>query len=210
MKPSEHYTLTTATDGSFDLVNAPWTQVNIVDIAWGLSQLNRYLGQASRPYSVAEHSLLVMQIARDQLGLDAHGQMAALMHDAHEIYCADLHPGVKSLLGPAWEQLEALYERSVRTAFGLHTAFGVHGEAIKRADQIALATELRDLKGASVEHWGARNGVPCAAGISLEATWRVVATWQHWRDTFLQSFHKLEEQRTALMRQSLSTGLFLN
>ena len=45
-------------------------------IAHSLAQINRFNGHAARPYSVAEHSLLVLDIAKTKLGLDAHGQMA--------------------------------------------------------------------------------------------------------------------------------------
>jgi uncharacterized protein len=193
------FPLNTATDHAFDLVNAPHHQVDIMDIAWGLSQINRYYGSAYRPYSVAEHSLLVWQIAGWELGLDAHGQLAALMHDAHEIYCSDLHPTTKRLLGPAWTTLEAQYETAVRSAFGLHTAFGVHAEAIHQADQMALAIELRDIKGGSLADWGKRHGVRCAEDFNLDDPWRDAATWQYWRDDFLGAFHRLENERAALL-----------
>jgi len=191
--------LHTAQDGFFDLVHAPWTAVKLLDVAWGLAQLNRYYGQAYRPYSVAEHSLLVCWIARAELGLDAHGQMAALMHDAHEVFCNDLHPTTKQLLGPAWHALEHRYEKAVRTAFGLHTAFGVHAKAIRLADQMALATELRDIKGGQLMGWGEANGVkPCS--IDLQACWRERTTWQDWRESFLAKFQELDAERNRLQQ----------
>ena len=200
--PIDYTPLNTATDRAFDLASAPHHQVHIMDIAWGLSQINRYYGSAMRPYSVAEHSLLVMKIARDELHLDAHGQLAALMHDAHEVYCNDLHPTTKRLLGPAWAQLEAKYEGAVRSAFGLHTAYGVNAEAIRYADQVALATELRDIKSGSVGDWGWLNNVPCSKRFTLATRWREEANWEHWRDWFLDEFHYLETERAALLARA--------
>ena len=67
-------------------------------MAWGLSQINRYCGQCLRPYSVAEHSLLVCEIAERELGLNVHGQFAALLHDGHEFIATDMHsPGKRSI-----------------------------------------------------------------------------------------------------------------
>ncbi len=40
-------------------------EVSVQDVAHALSQINRFTGHARRPYSVAEHSLLAAQIARE-------------------------------------------------------------------------------------------------------------------------------------------------
>lgn len=200
--------LNTATDKNVDLTAPDWRELSILDIAWALSQLNRFMGHARRPYSVAEHSLLVADIAQHDLRLDVHGQMAALMHDAHEVYCADLHPWTKHLLGWAWTNHEQMMERTVRTAYCLHTANDVHRDAIKLADKIALATELRDVKGGSVSDWGTRHGVRPVTRYRLDTPDRESAPWQYWREAFLQRFRTLETQRAAeLQNGSTSQGL---
>jgi len=53
------------------------------DIAWHLSQLNRYNGGCARPYSVAEHSIRLCQQASPE------SKLWALLHDAHEAYIGD-------------------------------------------------------------------------------------------------------------------------
>jgi hypothetical protein len=121
--------------------NAP----TIEEIAGSLSQINRFTGHCNRPYSVAEHSLLAMSIAKHQFGADASGQLAALMHDAHECICGDVASPIKQVLGEAWRQFEALHEQHLRWSFGLEEVYAEHHQMVKKCDLIALATERHDL-----------------------------------------------------------------
>ena len=79
----------------------PGNTPQIEEIAHALAQINRYTGHAARPYSVAEHSLLVCDLVQ-AAGFDCHAQMAALLHDAHEAFCGDAATPVKQVLGVAW------------------------------------------------------------------------------------------------------------
>lgn len=191
----------TMSDRQFSLRSDGWLDMHINDIAWGLSQINRFYGQACRPYSVAEHSLLVMHIAKHHLKLDAHGQLAALMHDAHEAYCNDLHPTTKKLLGSAWTDLEEHYQTQVRVAFGLVVAAHVHAEAVHIADQMALAIELRDLKGGRVADWGRQQGLP-ELEINLNHSRHADEGWKEWRDEFLRAFHGLSQTRNLILQEA--------
>lgn len=191
--------ISTGTDGTFDLSAYDWRQVNILDVAWSLAQTNRFMGHAVRPYSVAEHSLLVAEIAERQFGLDAHGVQAALLHDAHEAYCGDLHPYTKRVLGMAWRNHERELERAVRGAFWLHTAAAVNAEWVKQADLVALATELRDVVGGASEDWGERAGVPAAGWLRLDTPERAARDWEYWRDAFVDRYHELEAARAAAL-----------
>ena len=189
----------TATSGIVDLCNPHWGQLNILDIAWHLSQLNRFYGSCVRPYSVAEHSLLVSEIL-ERRGLDAHAQMAGLMHDAHEAYCGDLHPQTKQLIGWGWRHHEAMWERAVRTAFWLATAMHVHGDAVHRADQLALAAELRDFKDADERAvWEACGGQAAPEWVDLLSRERAAVGWEQWRDRFVDRFYELDEARQRLL-----------
>jgi hypothetical protein len=62
--------------------------ITALTVAWSLSQINRFNGHCIRPYSVAEHSLLVCEIAERELGANVFCQLGALMHDAHEAFCS--------------------------------------------------------------------------------------------------------------------------
>jgi uncharacterized protein len=166
-------------------------------IAWSLSQINRFTGHARRPYSVAEHSLLVCEILERDFQLDAHGLMAGLMHDAHESVCGDMHSPGKHEIGAEWYRWEHRWERHVRSAFGLHVASTAHRDAIHRADLIALATEKRDLMPESDIAWPVLAGIQPAAWVDLFSDARRVLIWEDWRDRFLSRFHQLDLARHA-------------
>ena len=51
--------------------------LSIRAIAHSLACINRFTGHALRPYSVAEHSLLVCDIVDQQMHLGVHAQLAA-------------------------------------------------------------------------------------------------------------------------------------
>ena len=111
-----HWILT-ATGRDFPLSGLPTVMPDaaprIEDIAHALAQINRYTGHAARPYSVAEHSMLVCDIVRAK-GLNAHAQLLALLHDAHEAYCGDVASPIKTVLGAAWLQFENALAHRVR------------------------------------------------------------------------------------------------
>lgn len=187
----------TATDGVVDLAGPDFNTINILDLGWAISQINRFYGHAIRPYSVAEHSLLVCDILAAQ-GFDAHCQMAGLMHDAHEAFCNDLHPWTKFVLGPAWTNHEAMLAKAVRTAFWLHTAWGQHYEDVGRADKMALAAELRDLRGGTEQ----LEGIAAPTWVQLDTTERAQRGWEEWRDMFVDRYHQLQDARNALLRNT--------
>lgn len=58
------------------------SEVQLSDIAYGLGSLQRFGGQLDRPYSVAEHSVILSEIHPDPL--DYGQRIAALFHDAAE------------------------------------------------------------------------------------------------------------------------------
>ena len=116
--------ITTATGRDFPLAGLPTlmqgAQPCIEDIAHALAQINRYTGHAARPYSVGEHSLLVCDIVRAK-GLNAHAQLLALLHDAHEAYCGDVASPTKTVLGAAWLQFEIALAHRVREVLPLQS-----------------------------------------------------------------------------------------
>jgi hypothetical protein len=146
MNSSDAFMLTA---GGRDYVLAtPWALMenppNIGDIAHHLALINRFTGATSRPYSVAEHSLLVERIG-ERRGAAPGLRMALLMHDAHEAYTTDLSSPAKSVIGLPWAGFEAHHASNVRAHFGLRTAFAAYRREIDACDLIALATERRDL-----------------------------------------------------------------
>lgn len=176
------------------------TMPTIEVIAHSLAQINRFAGHAVRPYSVAEHSVLVCDIVAG-MGLGPAAQRAALMHDAHECLCGDVASPIKWELGTAWMAFENPLALLMRKHYGLQAAYTGYRDAIKRADLIALATERRDLTffdptanapwpildtpGAEV--------LPLDA-VDLNSTVREAMGWEHHQDVFLERYRALTER----------------
>ena len=78
--------------------------IDIEDIAHALSFICRFNGHAPIFYSVAEHSLYCLYIARE-LNLDKITQLQCLMHDASEAYISDIPRPIKKYL-PKYKDYE--------------------------------------------------------------------------------------------------------
>lgn len=183
--------------------------VRIEDIAHHLAQLNRFNGACVRPYSVAEHSLLVSEIAQ-RSGASLIVQFAALVHDAHEAFTSDLSSPVKSAVDHlaglsggthAWSQFESIHARNVRQHFRVTTPFVGNRAALRLYDLQALATERRDLTA-----WSAETSSPWAVlgdgrddalridpidWIDLDTPEREAMTWKDWRKAFQDRYDEL-------------------
>lgn len=189
----------TANGHSFDLQYGNQTQVVIADIAHALAQINRFTGHCRRPFSVAEHSLLVAEIVDRLLTHDIHARLAGLMHDAHEAYIGDLSSPAKSVVGDAWHVLEHRMERTVRSAFALHGAAFTWQRVVKQADLIALATERQQLMPASPGLWECLVHVTPVDWVDLMAPERCTSTWADWRDRFTSQYQTLDFARNAAL-----------
>lgn len=172
---------------------APYNSIaplTVGEIAHSLSTINRFTGHAVRPYSVAEHSLLVADIVEQQLGLGVLAVLGALLHDAHEIVCNDQSTPTKQVIGRPWYDFEHEWEHAFHKVFGLVEVFATYGSAIKRADLIALATEKRDLMPPGGQPWACLAGIEPLPHINLRD--RDHFTWQDWRTAFEDRFHELQ------------------
>lgn len=186
----------TATGRDFHLSGAAslGNQIDLQDIAHALAQINRYTGHTTRPYSVAEHSLLVADIAQ-RAGATPMVQLAALLHDAHEAYTGDVSSPVKWALGNAWTEFETTLERTVRRHFNLQSVFASQGHLIKHYDLVALATERRDLTAFDPTRnapWSVLHGIEPVDWIDLD-DW-IEPSWKVWRDEFMERTVDLQNQ----------------
>jgi 5'-deoxynucleotidase YfbR-like HD superfamily hydrolase len=94
------------------------SDILLTDIAHGLSIENRFGGHTFEPYSVAQHSLLVFQIANVIAPIDdcEYGgivHLGALFHDAAEAYIKDIPTPIKRHLGEAYREIEIRAETAV-------------------------------------------------------------------------------------------------
>lgn len=115
----------------------------IEDIARSLSRTFRFANQSPKPYSVAQHSVIVARYVADRGG-SRHDQLIALLHDAPEAFTGDITRPFKQLLGDNY--------RAVENALWLCISEKLLGEGVpripalvKHCDDIALATEARDV-----------------------------------------------------------------
>lgn len=159
------------------------------EIGHSLAQINRFTGHAKRPYSVAEHSLLVYLFAVAD-GASNAVRLAALMHDAHECITNDLASPIKAELGDVWAAFEWKHQRHLLEQYELLDVYTEHKAAIKRWDLLALAAERQHVVAYNPETnrpWpvlDTEGAEVFAPPIDLNSTWRLQNTWETWADLF--------------------------
>jgi uncharacterized protein len=192
--------------------------VDIRDVAHHLAIVNQFNGATSRPYSVAEHSLLCLDIAR-RAGASVYVQMAALLHDAHEAYTNDLISPAKVAVNSfsmstsgiaAWGLFEAEHAKAVREHFKLLSVFAGHRALLRSIDTQALATARRDLTPFDAGRhlpWPVLDDntlqpVAPADWIRLDTSEREAMTWKDWREMFLARFQDLQDARALTIQRA--------
>ena len=132
-----------------DLLNPSPLDIEIDDIAHGLSFLARWNGQTvgDFPLSVAYHSLLVEEIFSREND-NGVWQLVALLHDAPEYVIGDMISPVKNKIGPEYEKLEKEILRAIHIKFGLPTSVPKSiNLKIKKADKSAAWIEATKMAG---------------------------------------------------------------
>src|SRR3954471_226390 len=83
-----------------DLLDPSPLDVEVADIAHGLARVARWNGQTegAHIFSVAQHSLLVEQIAHERGAIERHHRLAALLHDAPEYVIGDMISPFKAVI----------------------------------------------------------------------------------------------------------------
>ena len=95
-----------------DLLNPSPLDIEIEDIARGISRVARWNGQTSGEYplSVAQHSVIVAELLKSyNENIEIKWQLAALLHDAAEYIISDMITPLKSFLGEEYIQFCLLY-----------------------------------------------------------------------------------------------------
>lgn len=191
--------LTTASGQRYRLTGPELDTPRIEDIAHHLAQINRFTGAASRPYSVAEHSLLCEHIAASE-GAGPMARLCALMHDAHEAYTSDMASPAKLamryltdcdtgvMIGSCYDAFEDNHSWNVRHAFDLLGGFAKHGADVRRWDLIALATERRDLMPNDGDGWGILEGVEAFGKPHEYVDPKPVVNWEFYKNRFFNRY----------------------
>lgn len=161
---------------SADSISGPWMQaasgravpilhpgpadIDIYDIATALSRIPRFNGHTTHPYSVAQHSVYVHDMAPTAL------RPYALLHDAHEAYLGDiikpLREALAELVGTdALGEIKKRFDAAIFAAFDLSWPLAPRrAEILHRLDMQALSCERRDLLTIGGREWDAPLPIP--------------------------------------------------
>jgi 5'-deoxynucleotidase YfbR-like HD superfamily hydrolase len=134
-----------------DLLDPSPLDVEIADIAHGLARVARWNGQTNGAhiFSVAQHTLLVEAVMREQLPhVDVSYRLAALLHDAPEYVIGDMISPFKAVLGGDYKAVERRLLSTIHLRFGLPAVLAPEIERqIKAADRGAAYLEATELAG---------------------------------------------------------------
>lgn len=182
-----------------DLANPDCSVITPIDVAAGLRQA-RFSAQTGQFYTIAQHSVLVLQLVEPlakRLGGKRGAQLrrCALMHDAAEAFIHDITRPLKILL-PDYRRVEAVMERGLERQFGFEWT-GARRDQVKRADIEALAIEQRDLMG-NTDPWPVLQSVDRDQldGFKITRAWHPDEA----QDRFLSAFRHLfpnDERKAA-------------
>ncbi|MCG8623068.1 MAG: hypothetical protein MJE68_13865 [Proteobacteria bacterium] len=136
-----------------DLLDPTPLDIEIEDIAHGLSRLARWNGQTKGAWawSVAQHALLVEALfAHANPGVAARWRQAALLHDAAEYVIGDMITPFKTALGVSFMDIEEDIIQKVHIRFGLPAKLPAKiNQEISTADRTAAYLEAVHLAGFS-------------------------------------------------------------
>src|SRR5690606_14794809 len=125
--------------------------VELSDIAHGLARVARWNGQTlgDFPFSVAQHSILVLEIFRAlNPGADAGALLYTILHDAPEYVMGDIISPFKTVMGGNYKAVENRLLAAVYLRFSLGaTPPAALTRQIKKADREAAYFEAVQLAG---------------------------------------------------------------
>jgi 5'-deoxynucleotidase YfbR-like HD superfamily hydrolase len=163
--------------GQIDLARPRASDVCIEDIAHALAAENRFNGATKRPYSVAQHSWYVSHLVPRE---DA---LSGLLHDATEAYVKDLHRPLKLIVQRSYAPIEAAVWCAIAKQFRLELDLPT---SVKHADEVVLATEIRDLIRPSDLRDETLAALPCPMAGEIVAVDPMTA-----EELFLERFYEL-------------------
>lgn len=159
--------------------------VRVEDIAHALALQCRFAGHCRVPYSVAEHSVRVAEWVWDETSGDRRASLAALLHDASEAYCVDVPRPLKPYL-TGYREIEHGVMHVIEAWAGLPVG-ACEAPIVKRADEVLLMTEARDLMGPAPAPWTFAQGARAVPLRETIAPWG----WQRAEAAFLEKFAAL-------------------
>jgi len=162
-----------------DLLDPSPLDIEIEDIAHGLARVARWNGQTrgEHIFSVAQHTLLVAEIACARIGaLDRRLGLAILLHDAPEYVIGDMISPFKAIIGDSYRAVERRLLAAIHLRFGLPAKLPAHITALsKAADRGAAFLEATVLAGFETAEarrfFGARPTLPATVEKDYLTPW---------------------------------------
>lgn len=128
----------------FDLDAPKPEQVRLCEIAHSLSNTQRWTGHALSPFSVADHTIMTVNIADVLSGGDLAVKRAAFAHDLHEAYTGDVSSPLKALIqarAPGlWASIVDPIQAAIEDALEIERDPEIDA-VVRLADEMALAEE---------------------------------------------------------------------
>lgn len=118
-------------------------EFKLSDVPHCLSMICRYNGFIKKFYSVAQHSVMVCELAEYEYGRGSDIARCALLHDASEAYLGDISRPLKAHL-PDYRRLEAHVGGVINRALNLPTDPAIWKE-VSKFDVMALHIEANAL-----------------------------------------------------------------
>lgn len=182
-----------------DLLDPSPLDVEIGDIAHGLARMARWNGQTQGPhiFSVAQHTLLVETVLREQVPrTDNALLLAALFHDAPEYVIGDMISPFKAVIGDAYKVVEHRLLAAIHIRFGLPAVLDAKlTKAIKNADMGAAYLEATRLAGFDEAEAKRLFGKDPNLAIEVEEDFLTPWSASKAEKRFLQRYHALGATR---------------
>lgn len=147
----------TCTGGIFYPLDPRVEEINLQDVAHGLSHKARFTGHTKFFYSTAEHAVRVSECVR-KLGGTLMQQFVGLHHDDSDAYIPDVPTPLKVL-----PEFQFFREVEKKIEYACYERFGCIVDdysVVKKADMILLLTEKRDLMPKVNQNWGKFDAEP--------------------------------------------------
>ena len=187
-----------------DLLDPSPLDIEIEDIAHGLARVARWNGQTvgANIFSVAQHTLLVEEVARRRVGEpDRRLALALLLHDAPEYVIGDMISPFKGMIGDAYKAVEKRLLTAIHRRFGLASELPADViKLIKTADRGAAFLEATQLAGFSTAEarrfFGARPALPAGLERDFMTPWPAPVAERRYLERFARVFSDESQPRT--------------
>jgi 5'-deoxynucleotidase YfbR-like HD superfamily hydrolase len=182
-----------------DILDPSPLDVELSDIAHGLARVARWNGQTQGdyPFSVAQHSVLVLEIFR-ALNREAsvRDQLYAILHDAPEYVMGDIISPFKAAMGGNYKEVENRLLGAVHLRFSLGALPPASLiKRIKVADRESAYLEAVHLAGFEVTEARKFFGEPALPAFDLDRFESLIRPWptREAHDRFVAAVEDLAE-----------------